>query len=191
MSIDFDDFLPDGPIHFPSALVEVEINNLRKIDASQLEASLESLVESDLPDLRRLSLKTILKISDYRVRARIRNQWRDKLEQVFLRRSAPPVSFRSRTKYPSVGMDVANDSSATSTSDESKKRQSSRISRSSRPADRNTPSEDITMKDALVRRQGLCDLVEFRVDDQRPAESQYAEADFLDDEMSGDEDYRD
>lgn len=187
----FDDFLPDGPISFPSTLIELEINNLRRVDSSQLELCLTSLVDSELPLLRRLSIKAIL-TSDYRIRARIRKNWGDKLEQVFLRHSTPPISnSQTRSKLPVYGREIANKPSATSTSDVSKKRQSSRMSRSLRPAAPRTVSEDFRSNDAPVERQGLCELVEFRVDDQRPAESQYAEADFLDDEMSGDEDYND
>ncbi|KAI9795951.1 MAG: hypothetical protein M1833_006599 [Piccolia ochrophora] len=37
--------------------------------------------------------------------------------------------------------------------------------------------------------QGLCDVVDVRIDDIRPMENQYREADFLDDEVSGDEDW--
>lgn len=39
--------------------------------------------------------------------------------------------------------------------------------------------------------QGLCEVVDVRIDNQRPRENQYTEANFLDSEPSGDEDYRD
>lgn len=38
--------------------------------------------------------------------------------------------------------------------------------------------------------QGLCDVVDIRIDNQRPRENQYTEANFLDSEPSGDEDWR-
>ena len=38
--------------------------------------------------------------------------------------------------------------------------------------------------------QGRCLSVVFRIDDQRPAESQFNEDDFLDSELSGDEEWR-
>lgn len=38
-------------------------------------------------------------------------------------------------------------------------------------------------------KQGMCDIVEVRIDNIRPTENQYREEDFLDDELSGDEDW--
>jgi hypothetical protein len=35
----------------------------------------------------------------------------------------------------------------------------------------------------------MCDVVVIRIDNQRPRETQYNEGDFLDDEVSGDEDW--
>ena len=37
--------------------------------------------------------------------------------------------------------------------------------------------------------QGLCEVVDIRIDNQRPRETQYTEANFLDSEVSGDEDW--
>lgn len=37
--------------------------------------------------------------------------------------------------------------------------------------------------------QGMCDLVDIRIDNQRPRENQFTEGDFLDSEVSGDEDW--
>lgn len=37
--------------------------------------------------------------------------------------------------------------------------------------------------------QGMCDIVEIRIDNLRPTENEFTEADFLDDERSGDEDW--
>lgn len=172
----FEDYLPDGPISFPSTLIDLELNNLRRINSAQLEASLESLMETYLPSLRRLSIKAIL-TSDYRVRARIRREWGHKLEQAFLRKTVPPESYLRTQKKPILkGGVLESESSANSTSDESRKRQSTRLSKSSRRADSNGANEDARPSNARI---GLCDLVLFRVDDQRPAESQYKEVDFL------------
>jgi hypothetical protein len=35
----------------------------------------------------------------------------------------------------------------------------------------------------------MCNVVKIRIDNQRPTETQFNEADFLDDELSGDEDW--
>lgn len=186
----FEDFLPDGPISFPTTLVDLDLNNLRKINSEQLEASLTSLVETSLPSLRKLSIKAIL-TSDYRQRARIRREWGQKLERVFLRRSPPPVSnLQYQSRFPMGGVDMVRGSSATSTSDDSKKRQSSRISRSQSEA-AHTGSGVVCETGPSLQIQGLCEVVALRVDDQRPAMDQFRELDFLDDELSGDEMYQD
>lgn len=185
----FDDFLPAGAISFPSSLIEIEITNLRKVDSAQLEACLESLINAPLPSIRRICLKAILTISDYRVRAAIRNEWRHRLERRFLRRSAPPLPVR--TVAPVRQSELKNISSAASTSNESRHRKSSRISWSIPTDDSSTNDKDIQKGyQSIIKQEALCDIVDFRVDDQRPAESQYQEQDFLDGgELSGDEDY--
>ncbi|WPH01202.1 Hypothetical protein R9X50_00403800 [Acrodontium crateriforme] len=38
--------------------------------------------------------------------------------------------------------------------------------------------------------QGLCEIVDISIDNQRPRENQFTEGDFLDDELSGDEDWQ-
>lgn len=187
----FKNYLPDGPLSFPTTLVELTLINLRRIDSAQLEASLTSLVETDLPSLRSLSIKAIL-TSDYRQRAQIRREWGQRLEQVFLRQTTLPVSYwRSQNRLPVCGVELAKEASATSTSDESKNCQSSRVSRSILPAAQNTVSKLFEPNSTRVQRQGLCELVEFRVDDQRPAKDQFIELDFLDDEPTGDDMYQD
>jgi hypothetical protein len=182
----YENFLPDGPISFPTTLVDLDLNNLRRIDSAQLEACLTSLVETSLPSLRRLSIKAIL-TSDYRQRARIRREWGQKLERVYLRRSLPPVSYsQPENKFPVGGVAMVRESSATSTSDDSKKRHSSRLFNS-----QNTISVVVNKTEPLLQVQGLCEVVALRVDDQRPAKDQFKEHDFLDEEISGDEMYHD
>jgi hypothetical protein len=191
ISAHFDDFQPDGPIFFPSSLIDLSLINLRKIDSAQLEATLTSLVETDLPSLRSLSIKVIL-TSDYRQRAQIRREWGHKLEQVFLRQALPPVLYwRSQNRLPVGGDELAKEALITSNLDESKKRQSSRVSKSIFPAAQNTVSEFVKTNGTPLKRQGLCELVELRIDDQRPAKDQYTSLDFLDDEPSGDDMYQD
>ncbi|KAL2215401.1 hypothetical protein M432DRAFT_664602 [Thermoascus aurantiacus ATCC 26904] len=58
----------------------------------------------------------------------------------------------------------------------------SRRSSTSRARNRD---EDIPPKNV----QGMCDVVMIRIDNHRPAETQFNENDFLDDELSGDEDW--
>lgn len=64
------------------------------------------------------------------------------------------------------------------------------------PAD--STSDDVDNETLMVAKakpktkqviQGMCEVVEVRIDNQRPAEIQVTEADFLDEEASGDDDW--
>jgi hypothetical protein len=70
----------------------------------------------------------------------------------------------------------------TADSGPSSKRQSVRL------AQKTTEVEDDS-DDSMPESQGMCDIVSIRIDNQRPTEMQYNENDFLDDELSGDEDW--
>lgn len=103
----YDELLPNGQPTWPSSLRVVEFENLRNLDAAEADGFFQSLVDSahKLKDLRRLSLKAILKIG-WRDRAQLREKWKAKLEKVFLRKSLPPrpfapASMKSLPKEPS------------------------------------------------------------------------------------------
>lgn len=55
--------------------------------------------------------------------------------------------------------------------------------------DSNNEDEDDDDLNAEPLRQGMCTEVIFHIDGQRPADEQFKEADFLDDEVSGDEEW--
>jgi hypothetical protein len=87
----YDELLPTGQPTWPASLRVVEFENLRNLDAAEADGFFQSLVDSahELKDLRRLSLKAILKIG-WRDRARLREKWKVRLKNVFLRNSPPP-----------------------------------------------------------------------------------------------------
>jgi len=88
--------LPDEVPTWPSTLQTLDLVQLRNWDASTAEMFFQSLIDSaaNLPRLRRLVLKAILKIG-WRDRAFFREKWIGRLQRVFLR-PADPVNTHQR-----------------------------------------------------------------------------------------------
>lgn len=192
-SLHFDELLTSSEVPtWPETLQEIELIQLVKLSEETVEGFFMSLVNAAprLRDLRRLTITAILKIG-WRDRATFRERWIRQLQTTFLRRSAPPdPNLRSLRKRPLHAIqsladgESARPGSAGSEPSTPSKRQSVRLaqlkdslSRSPSPA----PHEEI--------QQGMCNYVKIRIDNQRPTETQFNEADFLDDELSGDEDW--
>jgi hypothetical protein len=82
--------------------------------------------------------------------------------------------------------------------DEPSRRRSQRVAESARQASLSLPTSDSEEEEeedeadefAHVEVLGLCDVVDIRIDNQRPREDQFTERDFLDAEISGDEDWQ-
>ena len=223
----YDELLPNGQPTWPSSLRVVEFGNLRNLDAAEADGFFQSLVDSahELKDLRRLSLKAILKVG-WRDRARLREKWKMKLDNVFLRKSPPPRRFEpaclkpspkasssSRTAAGSIEFLAAGQATSASEDSDSTDK-SSRITaknrKSTRIAQKELESSSAGVKEeqttSFSRRHlasngpvqrgqddeefvhGMVDEVILRLDDQRPAEAQFNEGDFLDSEQS-DEDW--
>ena len=176
---------------WPTTLQDIELTNLRNWDDSVAEYFFASLIEAapELRDLRRLVISAILKIG-WRDRATFREKWISRLETVFLRRSAPPNPNRrsiphdqpqkptgSGNEWDLTHHDPPSGDSLTPT-----KRKSRRISERE-----NEENHSDNQNDFFV--QGMCDTVQVRIDNLRPAGTQFNEQDFLDDELSGDEDW--
>lgn len=197
---------------WPPTLQEIELIHLRKWDDFIAEAFFTSLIESapDLKDLRKLVISAILKIG-WRDRANFRERWIGKLESVFLRRSPPPdPALRTLAKSTTTTEDQhrqsdTHDGNETSPQDfppTPSKRKSARIAQQHiAETEHDTdgsqvsnsacaPARDGREKDPPIKHvQGMCDVVMIRIDNSRPAETQFNEDDFLDDELSGDEDW--
>jgi hypothetical protein len=225
----YDKLLPNGQPTWPASLRAVEFANLRNLDAGEADGFFQSLVDSarELKDLRRLSLKAILKVG-WRDRARLREKWKTKLENIFLRKSPPPRPFEAASSEPSpkaAPWDTAagsrlesraasshpasaredSDSADTSSHTTAKNRKSTRIAQKeleslSTPIveeeQKASSSGHLSVSNGPVQPDqedeefihGMVDEVVLRLDDQRPAEEQYNEGDFLDSEQA-DEDW--
>lgn len=186
---------------WPSTLQEIEFNQLRNWDDITAEVFLASLVEAapTLRDLRRLVISAILKIG-WRDRASFRERWIGRLETIFLRRSTPPnpklSTLRPEHDESTTGASANPDTKAESKADSvlltPSKRKSARlaqrkISEIEDQSDVEHEQNEPPSQPEFI--QGMCDIVNIRIDNQRPTETQFNENDFLDDEQSGDEDW--
>ncbi|KAL2852500.1 hypothetical protein BJY01DRAFT_207959 [Aspergillus pseudoustus] len=184
---------------WPTTLRHLELIQLRKWDEKTAEAFFASLIEAapELLDLRRLIISAILK-TGWRDRASFREKWIGNLERVFLRHSSPPdprlrtIAQQTQNRAPSRASQAAMPDEGASPS----KRKSVRIAnrKYSDSEDDHSPSRKSRARNGDIDRdlpaiQGMCDVVVIRIDNQRPRETQFNEGDFLDDELSGDEDW--
>lgn len=177
---------------WPDKLEEIELIQLTQLSKSAMKSILGSLVEAAprLSELRRLTISAILKIG-WRDRAMFRERWTHRLEAIFLRRTAPPNpnlrSLRKRCLHSTQAVadgESAPPGSAGSEPPTPSKRQSVRLAQhkdASSLSSSPSSNEDI--------HQGTCDVVNIRIDNQRPAMWQFDENDFLDIEPSDDEDW--
>ncbi|KIV87072.1 hypothetical protein PV11_02643 [Exophiala sideris] len=164
--------LPDGPPTWPASLVNLSLENIRHKIADEAHEFLESLVESSdqLPRLKRINIKMILKMAGWRDRAQLRKDWLPKLQAVFLNTDKPLDHQEKSSKHSS----------------QSSQRQSTRIASKGQSTAENTDDSDTGPAVAV---QGRCDVVNLVISDQRPAQDQFREDDFLDDEPSDDEEW--
>jgi len=161
----FDDLLPDGPPTWPSTLEAISIGPLRNLSTEDAEAFFQSLVNasSSLPYLRSLSLRTLLKKASWRDRAQLRGKWDAQLYETF------HVKYNAAVSPPL-------------TPPEDKKHRG-------RESRRIKSSDQVQASSAQLHGEGRCHTVIFELSDQRPAQDQFREADFLDSEPEGDEEW--
>lgn len=217
----FDNLLVDADVPtWPSTLESIELNHLQKWNDKTAGNFFRSLVEAapNLPHLRSLIVKAILKKLGWRDRATFRDRWIKRLETAFLRKSEPPnpnlCSVCRSAKQPSAEQpsgpseenqegqregpsgEPSRDTSHRNASPTPITRKSTRIARQrlsslspSSPDNnsRRSSDPDISLEEKNV--QGMCDVVLIRIDNLRPSEAQFKEADFLDEEQSGDDDW--
>ncbi|KAM7209550.1 F-box protein At-B [Naviculisporaceae sp. PSN 640] len=91
--------------HWPTALEDLQLRNMRKWEAAGAEVLFQSLVDSApfLPNLRCLDLKAMLDIP-FRQRSELRDKWEARLKKVFLRKLEDPLPLRS-LRPPPAGHD--------------------------------------------------------------------------------------
>lgn len=176
----YDDLLPNGSPTWPSGLISIIIGPLRSLPVADAEDFYSSLVDNapDLPYLRILKIRTLLKDASWRDRAQLRSKWGSLFRVVFaankIERPTKPLKIEPKKEGK-----------------ESKQRKSVRLQEQEDAG----ISEDIDDGDSaipglsIMARQNRCDVVEFELSDQRPAQEQFREVDFLDSEVSGDEEW--
>jgi hypothetical protein len=88
--------LPDQIPKWPASIRAITIEHIRGWSVEAAEMFLQTLLDNaqNLPNLRHLSIKTMLDIS-WKARAAMRKEWGTKMERVFLRRSEPPSDFKT------------------------------------------------------------------------------------------------
>ncbi|RMZ74809.1 hypothetical protein DV737_g5712, partial [Chaetothyriales sp. CBS 132003] len=190
----YDELLPNGQPTWPSTLVNVDLDYLRQFSAAEAEAFFTSLVEAapDLLRLRRLSIKAIVKDVGWRDRAQMRHKWMTKLTEIFLCRKEPQgwhLPVRTRPAESQLGRHQTADARTGRRSGRLKEMQD-RLEEDLDTTDAPSPASSLAEPSATGAGHGTCGVVELTLSDQRPSQDQYNEDDFLDDEMSGDEDFR-
>jgi hypothetical protein len=196
----FENLFKPGEIPtWPQALQDIELLQLRQWDKTRAAAFFGSLVDAapNLKDLRSIVISATVQMG-WQDRASFRRHWMKKLERTFLRKDEPTTSNDANGSLPKEPDESAPPNRHSS-------RHSARVARQRLSGIDNdsddskavshlpTTSEgeitefDDETEDAYV--QGMCDVVSLRIDNLRPAEAQYNEADFLNSEESGDEDW--
>ena len=189
---------------WPASLESIEMYNLRQWEADAAEDFFLSLIDagSELPYLRVLILKVILNIG-WRARAGFRETWISRLRKTFLARPAPPdnslmskrayVEAQSQpignTEADKVSEDDENEDTAPRSTRRSQRIKAHQLEEENQTQVSRSPSSDRSVEriernawkePTKNKLQGLCDVVDVIIDNGRPGEYHYNEADFLD-----------
>ncbi|KAG5288115.1 hypothetical protein I7I48_10216 [Histoplasma ohiense] len=201
----FDELLHDSEVpSWPASLQILKLERLRKWEMSTAMLFFDSLIRSApyLPNLRVLILSAILEIG-WRDRASFRREWVSKLERTYRRRSPPPNQCCNSipNKHHTVGYTrEAFSGSYSSTEREAPapqwRRQSTRIARQQSVESSDDERRTITKHSNAQTNSGdrgefihgMCDVVEIRVDNLRPADHLLTNDNVVDDDTD-DEDW--
>ncbi|OAX79305.1 hypothetical protein ACJ72_06377 [Emergomyces africanus] len=193
---------------WPVSLQILKLERLRKWELSTAMLFFDSLIHAApyLPNLRILVLSAILEIG-WRDRASFRREWVAKLERTYRRNSPPPTQPLNPILKGQIGEGhscSALPGSLTSTNQNSLghsgQRHSTRIAhqRSVGNSDDDrcciyaTKHDDHGADSSTEKVEfihGMCDVVEIRVDNLRPADHLLTNDDFYDDDDTGDDDW--
>lgn len=190
----FDQLLRPGEVPtWPKALQVIEMLQLRNWDKARAAAFFSSLVDSapDLKDLRRIVISATVQMS-WQDRASFRKRWIRKIERTFLRKYELPKStaVEAAPADDVASMPVKRQSARIAQQRLSGMDGDSDASKTPSGATTNTDTEDSDVDDTEdMYVQGMCDVVQLRIDNLRPADMQFNEDDFLDSELSGDEEW--
>ena len=172
----FDELLPAGPPTWPSSLERISIGPLRSLSAEDAEKFYQSLADAapHLPNLRFFELRTILNSASWRDRASLRDKWAVKLDAIF------HVKHNAEAMIIDVLPLRSNTHDSTSDSD------SQRRTRSRKEPGVNLDNTEDRRASAEYG-HGRCHTVLFELSNQRPAQEQYTEGDFLDEPADDDD----
>ena len=183
----FQCLLPEGTIPtWPVSLRQIEMSYLRKWGREAATIFFQSLADSaqELLNLRHLIIKTTVDL-DWRDRVAFRDEWSERLHLIFKRRSTPPRSIHSIVKYQNTRIIGTTTKPNGSNTVKAKESIASRLKRRSHDnTDNNSIHKDDNMTPSLPNgsnlfTQGLCDVVDIRIENLRPMETQYAEVSYM------------
>lgn len=184
---------------WPGTLQILELEHIRRWSTETAEMFFQSIIDSasHLPHLRRLVIKAVLDIA-WRQRSTLRDKWVHRFNEVFKRVSEPPrVHSTIVRKTAPDTVDTTSGQQQRSPGDPM--RRSARIATAQFPASgaatkerrnlkssyRESGSDDESESESVRRPiHGMCDYVDIRIDNQKPAEHQYGMSDFLDSDES-------
>lgn len=185
---------------WPASLQRLTLRHLPLEDSQSARILFQSLVDAapSLPSLRYLKIETHVN-SPWRERRVFDSHWTDRMQRVFKRRPATgcPIAqsiqrgaqhkmdaarnVRQKAQYGSVSTRRSRRIASNEHEYSNMNRQA--FSDSEDEAEVNETSEE----DEYIH--GQCHVVDIRIDNLRPRGPQLTEADFLDSEVSGDEDW--
>ncbi|QIX02416.1 hypothetical protein AMS68_007933 [Peltaster fructicola] len=205
----YDELLQADEIpQWPSSMRAIDLQHMQKWKAAGAVNLFQSLVDSaaELPDLRYIVLHSHINTS-WRDRTSFREQWIGRLERVFKRRDIPPSPHNGSKRQYRLWKEAQQKTKAfiesvasmaappqvepVANSSASSRRRSQRVASTSVniPIEVDSSDGDAGPSEDQSFVQGRCDVVDIRIDNQRPRENQFTEQDFLDTEASGDEDW--
>lgn len=191
---------------WPSTLQTLEMVHLRQWSTEAATMFFTSLITAApaLPDLRRLVLKAILNIG-WRDRVHFREEWIGKVEKVFKRVCPDPDPFlmtirmfRQWKEKQASEIQLVDRASDGHLPLRDEAHEAYIMGRRSLRKRHNISDHDedrtlmekrrntVEFDDLYI--QGMCEVVDIRIDNLRPAESQFTEGDFLDSEKSEEDD---
>jgi hypothetical protein len=198
---------------WPTTMRRIDMSHLRHWESDAVVMFFESLTEEaeDLRNLRYLSLSVHVDLP-WHERAGFRDKWTTQFKKIFKRKPQSPVTYMQSFKSYRLWMEAQkNKSKRTRRSSEEQSGDSSNpsVARLRPRRSINYASDSSSPKNTLRgevmaalgggRRQvadgpehavqGLCEVVDIRIDNGRPNEKEFRESDMLDSEESGDSDY--
>jgi hypothetical protein len=204
---------PNSRPTWPSTLRKIDMSHLRHWESDAVVMFFESIIEGaeNVQNLRYLSLSVHVDLP-WHERAGFRDKWRTLFEKVFRRKSQLPVIYMQSFKSYRLWKEAQkNNPKCTRASSEERSGDSSNpsVGRLRPRRSINYASDSSSLKHSLRGQvvtaleasrtrvakepehpvQGLCDVVDIRIDNGRPNEKEFRESDMLDTEESGDSDY--